>query len=529
MSCAILRIAIAVALIWSLERLHDGWPPDAPGSPLASGTYRPLGPWLLLGHHVPSDPLISGLWIVAWVGAVAMLLGLVSRVAAFVAFVSGVALCALSYSAAPGWSHGFNVVFLALLAFQGARSGDALSLDALVRRLRGLRPIYVARGYQWSIRLVQVAVAIMFASGMWFKVQHGHGLTLRWALSDNLRHQLLVRYDLHGVPRPALVAWLIDDVWRCRTAAMLNLIAETMPLVACFLVRRPVLRAACGGFFVIETVALAAVMELWNPHWLPLAAVFIDWEALLAWLGRPRPAPVSSTAWRPPRAANVFIAAFVAYDALVAFSPHRLDQRLRTFPFSAFPMFATIRARKPYGEHQPYSVAGIEVELVANRPTPTANRALGYLYRKLAEVHDPVEMGRCLATILHLAQATSPVAGIRAVRVYLSIFEDSAPPAPARLVAHRIALLGVYDGSFHSMLGHTRATGDKLVVTPGATGVSASPSELIYYRDDRPEPQVLASGAGPWTVVRVSGAPTYFVAIAEGQPWLVQATAAYRR
>jgi hypothetical protein len=310
---------------------------------------------------------------------------------------------------------------------------------------------------------------------------------------------------------------------------MLNLISETMPLVACFLVRRPVLRAACGAFFVIETVALATIMELWNPHWLPLAAVFVDWEALLAWLGRPRPVPRSPAGWRPPRAASVFVAAFVTYEALVAFSPHGLDQRLGTYPFSGFPMFATIRARKPYGEHQPYSVAGIEVELVANHATPIADRWLAYDYRKLAQVHDPVEMSRRVADILHVAQATSPAAGIRAVRVYLAIFEDPAPPAAAGLVAHRIALLGVSDGSFHSMLGHTRASGGKLVVSPGATGVSAPPSELIYYRDDRPEPHVLATGPGPWIVARVTGAPTYFVAIADGQPWLVEATDAYRR
>jgi hypothetical protein len=530
LSCAILRIAIAVALMWSLHRLRGGWPPAAPGSPVASGVYRPIGVWMLFGHHVPSNATISVLWVLAWAGAIGMLLGLASRLSALVAFVPSVALISLSFSAATSWSHGFNVVWLALLAFQGARGGDALSIDALVRRLRGLAPRDVPRGYQWSIRLVQLAVAIMFASGMWFKVVHGHWPTLRWALSDNLRHHLLVRYDLHGVPRSALASWLIDDVWRYRTAASLNLISQTMPLVACFLVRRPVLRAVCGGFFVVETIALGAVMLLWNPHWLPLAVVFVDWEALLAWLGRPVSHPVTPTGWRAPLAAHVFVAAFVAYDALTAFTPHHLDQRLGTYPFSAFPMFAEIRARKPFSKHLPYSVAGVEVELVMDHPAPDADRWLGYRYRKLARVHDPAEMARRVAGILAFARATFPAAKLRGVRVYLTIFEAPAYPAPARLDPHRVALIAEdLDGEIHTMLGHTHLAGGRLVVTPRPEHVEAPTSGLSVYLDDLPTAHVLATGPGPWTVAPVTGNPAYFVTTAGGRAWLIEATRAYFR
>ena len=58
----------------------------------------------------------------------------------------------------------------------------------------------------------------MFAGAAFHKLLDGH-FTLRWALSDNLRNQLLVRFDLASLPRPWLVDWLIDDPWRYRTAA----------------------------------------------------------------------------------------------------------------------------------------------------------------------------------------------------------------------------------------------------------------------------------------------------------------------
>src|SRR5207237_3180957 len=134
-------------------------------------------------------------------------------------------------------------------------------IDELVRRLRGKPSHDVVSGYQWSLRLVQLAVALMFAGAVFHKLMHGH-FTLRWALSDNLRNHLLVRYDLAGLPRPALVDWIIDDAWRYRAAAVLNLVSQILPLIACFLVRRPVLRAICGAFFVVETIALGEIVSL---------------------------------------------------------------------------------------------------------------------------------------------------------------------------------------------------------------------------------------------------------------------------
>jgi hypothetical protein len=468
---AILRIAIATAVLLTLHEMSTTWPDSAPGEPGPDGPYKPLGLWLLLGHTVPPTLLISLLWVVAWIATLAMLLGAFSRASTVVSVVAGAALAALYYSGTRSWSHQFNVVFLAELAFVGARGGDALSLDAVVRARRGQPPIDVPNGYQWSLRLTQLAVAVMFLSGMWHKVRND--MSLHWALSDNLRHHLLLRYDLGGLPRPAIVEWMIDDTWKFRTAAMLNLISQTLPIGACIFVRRPVIRAVCGAFFVIETIALAVVMQLWNPYWLPLAAVFVDWDALLAKLRKTPAPPVEPPApTRPSRAIRIFIAVFVVYDLFTAFYP-TVDQRLGTYPFSGFPMFATIRARKPYGEHLPYSVPGGHFELQSTRPLDPADyRWLDHQYRFLYMVHDPDDLRGRLATILGEARNHYPDHDVRTIRFYVAILEAPAYPAPAQLVHHDLGIAGEYhsDGRFRSMLGTARV------------------GHLVYYRDDVPTP-----------------------------------------
>lgn len=514
LAAAIVRIAIASAVLLSLARLRHVM---ATGDVLDARGYRPVGVWMVLGHRVPPGALVDLLWIVAWAGTLAMLVGLATRASTAASFAASVALASLSFAGQATWSHQYNVVFLAQLAFLGARGGDALSADALIRRLRGRPPIDVARGYQWSLRLVQLAVALMFAGAVFHKILHGH-FTLRWATSDNLRHHLLVRFDLAGLPRPEVVQWIIDDVWRYRVAAALNLISQAMPIVACFAIRRPLVRAACGACFVVETIALGLVVDLWNLHWLPLVAVFVDWDALYARVRR-RPrldvavAPLPA-GWRPPRAARGFVVAFVVYDAVTAFVP-AVDQWLNTYPFSGFPMFATIRARAPYDEHLPYAVPGDHAEVLADHPIDAATqRWFDHANRTLYTIDDPDVLRVKLDKLLDRARQRYPALGIHGIRWWLVIFEAPAYPAPAHFEPHRIAVTGEIrdDHTFRTAL--CRASGGTL--EPRPRGVDLAGARYVYYRDDEPVPIALADRVVP------DGDPLYVVAIAaDGTPWLV--------
>ncbi|HET9626287.1 MAG TPA: hypothetical protein VFP84_33220 [Kofleriaceae bacterium] len=526
-AAAVLRVAIALAVLLTLRQLATLSTARIPGP---ASLYRPVGIWMAFGHLVPPPFVISALWVIAFAASGLMLLGLWSRASTAVSFVASLALVSASFASSATWSHQYNVVCLAQLAFLGARGGDTLSLDAAIRRWRGRPPIDVARGYQWSIRLVQLTVAFMFAGAAFDKFMHAH-FTLRWALSDNLRHQLLVTYDLANLPRTPIADWLIDDVWRFRTAAALNLISQATPIFACLFVRRPVLRALCGGFFVIEVVALKLVMNLWNPHWLPLAAVFVDWDWLIAVITRRAPArPEVASDWRPPRGQRWFVLGFVVYDALTGLVP-KLDQILNTYPFTGFPMFANVRAREPYDEHLPYDVPGDHFVAISDQPLgDRAQRWIDHQNRRLYWVTDPATYQKRLATILADAQKRFPELGIRGMRHFLTIFEAPAYPAPARFEPHVIAEMGEIagDGTFRTVLG----TLDDAGVTLRPHNVDTTNVRLVIFTDDRPIAHELPAPpprtGDRFATGKIEGDPLYVVAMIDGQPWLVASRRAWR-
>ncbi|MBA3465607.1 MAG: hypothetical protein H0T46_37090 [Deltaproteobacteria bacterium] len=511
-AAAVVRVAIAASVLLSLWRLWSLDPLVAPGA-----LYRPVGVWMVMGRTVPPDALIALLWVLAWGGTVCMLVGFYTRASTAVSFGASIALAAISFSGSATWSHQYNVVFLAQCAFLGARSGDVWSVDALIRKKRGLPSIKVARGYQWSLRLVQLAVALMFAGAVFHKLLHGHG-TLRWALSDNLRHHLLVRFDLAGLDRPFLVEWIIDDVWRYRGAALLNMITQLAPLIAVIFVRRPWVRALGGLAFVTETIALGLVISLWNLHWLPLVAVFIDWDALLGTTTTPPP-PAD---WKPPRRPRIFIIAFVIYEVVTSFIP-TLDQRLNTFPFSGFPMFATIRAKAPYGDHHDYVLPGDHIEPIGSTVHKFAQRWLDHSFRGLHNERDPERIKAKLAQIVEQAPSRYPDATIKGVRAYLMLFVAPAYPARAHFEPHPVAVTGELhpDGTFKTLLG----TLDGTTLTLRPREIDTTTVELAYYADDQPT-RIPITGAtrngDAFTLpAPLPGKPLYVVATVGDTTWLV--------
>jgi hypothetical protein len=527
-SLAIVRVAVALSVLLGLRHLAY----VTSFKPLyVADLYRPVGIWMLLGDTAPAAGVVNALWLVAWVATAAMLLGLATRVSTVVSFVAALALVSLSFSASRTWSHQYNVVFLAQMAMLGSRSGDTLSIDWLIRRVRKLPAHDVPRAYQWSLRLVQLAVALMFAGAVFHKLLHSH-LTLRWALSDNLRHHLLVKYDLADLVRPPLVDWLIAEPWRYRTAAVLNMISQAAPLAAVVFVRRPWVRAGAAVFFVIETIALGLVVQLWNLHWLPLAAVFIDWDRLIGRItGSGISVPVLTAPYRPSRAIRIWVVVFFFYQTLTAFVP-TLDQRLNTYPFSGFPMFATLRVRAPYDQHLPYSIAGDYMEVISDRtPDPPTQRWFDHSHRGIFAVRNPGEVRRRLAALLELGQKRYWDFGVKGLRSWLAIYETPPYPAPANFERHPIAIVGelLPDGTFNTLLGTQRGnpgTPNARIELPRAL----DGAKVVYYRDDVPTPIELTTITGNTIDLAkpIDGSPLYVVAIVDGKPWLVASYTASR-
>ena len=509
-SVAALRIAIALSLLWMLWRFHPitGEPPSA--------SYYRIGIWLLYPGR-PGPGLLSALEAIAWCSTAALLIGAGTRLAHAISLVSALALATYRVSDAPTWSHPDVPPLLASIAFLGAHGGTALSVDAWWRRRRG-RPTPGA-AHQVSVRLVQIAVVAVFFVAGYLKLKSGRGLV--WALSDNLRNQLLTRYDALDVARTPVADWLLAAPWRYELCALLNLITQTSQIAAVFAMRRPALRALLGAAYCAEVLGLGVVMNLWNLHWLPLAAAFIDWDALAARWHPPAAAPAA-----PPRAPGrvAFATAYVVFFALQAFW---LNQRLRAYPFSSFPLFDDVRARPPFDRHQTYELLGGHIEpLVAHPPSPELTRWLAAqgTFRRMWRDRAPAQLARDLQVILDDTRAAFPGAGITGVRLWLSVFQAAPYPEPARLDRIDVAIIGELggDGGLRTALGALAG----VTVRAPRRGVDLDGASLAVMVDDAPSLRPLAATttATGWTLAApLAGDPVYLVAQppAGAAPWLV--------
>ena len=361
--------------------------------------YRPRGILILFGAHVPPAALFTTASKVGTITAWLMVVGLFTRTAVAVNFICNLLLASLTVSFTAHWGHMYSILLTTQMALVWARSGDALSLDAFLRHVLRRPVTNRAPGvYRWPLLLAQFAVALPFANAVWWKL-HSDGFGLGWIFSDNLRHTLAVQYFVLGREPPALVAWIMARRWRYTATALGNVLSQTAPLTACFLIRYPVVRALCGGFYCLELLGLCSVMSLcgFGQGWIWLSVVFVDWDRLLAWLGRRFPsirkwaslavpaAETESARGQAPqrlsrlyvRLAGAFVAAFLGFWVLVGV--HNVGDVDWTYPFTSYPLFFAIRAKKPYSEHQTWEQYGTLFDLEAE--SPVSEEARGWVYR----------------------------------------------------------------------------------------------------------------------------------------------------
>jgi hypothetical protein len=455
---AMMRVCIALVAFKTISRLSEfgviGLGDDAPGN-----MYRPIG-ILLLWPGMPSPAVMSLVVTIGKVASVAMLFGVASRPAAALT-----ALCmwiVTSYDAAFSlpWSHGFNLQMLVLLGFVGARCGDCLSIDALVRRFRRLpaRTSFTdPAAYRWPVIFVTGIVTFTFFCAGCIKLWNG-GLDFSWIFSDNLRNQIASRYESNGIPRSVVADWLVQSPWRYQTAALLNIGNQIVPFACLLVMHRPRWRVFLGLCVAAEITALGVVMELWNEYWYALLVVFVDFDRAIAFVRarfrRGSQNPLSEvqhqanlkTLGSSARWHQWYLAAFSLLFVVVAFG---LDQRPRLYPFSSFPMYAKIRAAKPYNQHLPFDVLGSRIDVISTPPLPTeALEALNQdlNYKKLWRA-EPGLLRDGLDGLFAHAVRSFPGHSISIVRVYRSAFRIPAYPALPNAITVNLRLVGERDAA----------------------------------------------------------------------------------
>jgi hypothetical protein len=165
-----------------------------PAQPNYSGTLA----WGLLGWF-PSDAAVLLFYFLLLIGAMALLVGFQTRIAALVFFV-----CLISFGRRNPWVLNSGDLLVQVLAFYMLfmPAGLAVSVDRWLKDQRGLwdfpaRPI-------WPLRLVQVQVSILYVAAVWAKVR---GVT--WndgtAVSYAFRIEDIARFPVPGFVTDSLV------------------------------------------------------------------------------------------------------------------------------------------------------------------------------------------------------------------------------------------------------------------------------------------------------------------------------------
>jgi len=394
-NAAIARMVLAVALWYTIQLVGTANLWDLYCVSLKAWGWTPKGLVKIFNYftgEIPSQDFVVGVYQLSKISIIMMFLGVFSRVSTIVAALSSTLFVSIMCSFGPFWSHGFNVELLAVLAFMFGRSGDVLSVDALINKYIWRRKELVGRfdgRYWWPVLSAELATHMFMFAAFYQKMKNGDGFW--WALSDNLRNSLAVAWGLTRFDPPAIAEWLMQEPLVYKTAGVFQLCAQFSTIFCIFLIRHPVIRAIVGSlFFFLEIMGLTHLFRFWHPQWVPLCLLSIDWE----WFGRKilgaqarlKQAFPSlkrleqrlsiSEGWVPvrtiPRFYKGVVYSFMAvffgyYIANFVFS---LGEKHLNYPFSSMAFYSENRAMRPFDKHTYYPIYRGWVEVRTKEDAP---------------------------------------------------------------------------------------------------------------------------------------------------------------
>lgn len=205
-----------------------------------------------------------------------------------------------------------------------------------------------------------------------------------------------------------------------------------MPLAACFLFKYPALRLIAGSFFVAEILGLKYVMSMDLSFWLPLSVVFVDWDWVIRMIPRlnwPHPLPISSHRMSFRMIAiSIWCIAFAGYHAYVGVAHPNLDNK--TYPFTSFPIYSSILAKKPYNAHQSYEITSSVYDLFG--PKLPDGQALFQMYANFYTIWHVTALDDLESQMKALNQWHQAMGfAVEKTVLYKAIYQVQAYPAPS--------------------------------------------------------------------------------------------------
>lgn len=286
----------------------------------AEGPYGALVRWLA-AHPSLVDALAP---ILAVTGAL-FVLGAATRVM-FAGFTCAVLLWASVYTANTS-THAVAALELTLVSLLVARWGDAWSVDAWIRRLRGGAAPSASRAYGYAFWAPGLVLGVTFAAAAWSKVREGPG----WILNGTVKYHFVS--DLEH-------AWVSWGPWLTRWNAVAIAMGAAAVLIEALLITgmfstRYAYRAALGAAAASLLVGFALFQGIVWLGWWVLLLSFLPWHLV----GR-ADAPSLATSVRGITVAQVAAILLVIGQQLFITARH-LEARPM---FSKYDMYSTTYA-----------------------------------------------------------------------------------------------------------------------------------------------------------------------------------------
>lgn len=341
LSVAFLRVAFSCSFLISELYRTDFKPILAFGH----STYYPKGIAGLIFSAPPTLHFVNILQIIAMCMTVLWMFGILARASGILSFFSNLLLVSLYYSFRPTESHEYNVMLLGQFLVTLSPCATALSLMKQKEATPWITVIVC-----WCAQLI---VAWMFVNAFLYKTLLGGFFP--WALSDNMRNIIGFQQIRLARPMPDWILWASQHHVVYSTMAFANLICQAGTFLGVLFFNRPYLRLVSALAFIFEVLGLGFVMgrwdiSPWNPHWLMLTAVFIDWDYFFS----KGFVPLPKLEIRLGSALPLVVTAFEIFVSLfgIRLPVHAL------YPFTHFPMYSQVYAKTPHSEHQTYEFFG---------------------------------------------------------------------------------------------------------------------------------------------------------------------------
>jgi hypothetical protein len=241
--------------------------------------WQPIFPFTFLRLPSPAHPWIDAAVIAFKVSLLTACIGLFTRTSMWISLMLGVYVIGLPFNFGK-LSHTGGIVVIALGIMALSRAGDAISVDAWLRRRAGRPPIEPSGEYRWPIRFVWMLIATAYLVSAASKVMNsGLGYLDPDTMAGFLRQRSFAWYN------QPLTDWgygLANLRWLCTAIAAWTLFAEGFFWLT-LISRRARAFLVIGMLFTHIGITLLIGPQFFQ--WLSVFVFFVPWELMFRRVG----------------------------------------------------------------------------------------------------------------------------------------------------------------------------------------------------------------------------------------------------